>query len=99
MRGWLQDILRDFERRSGRILCIGLATTAQLHGSATVGIYGDVLAVSFYHRGEPLGVDIVVDQCGVQRVVERRDMAKCDPGQLDLCPRSTSCWSQVDWKA
>ena len=98
VRRWLQDILRDRERRSGRVLCILAASIARLHGLETLGIYGGVLAVPFDHRGELLGVDIVVDQCGVQRVVERRDLAKRGLWRVGLCPRSTLCWYQVDWK-
>ena len=57
---------------------------AQLHGLATLGIYGCMIVVPFHRRGEPLGVDVVLDQCGVQRLVERRDMAERGPWRLGL---------------
>ena len=71
---------------------------AGLHGLATMGIYGCMVLVPFDRRGEPLGVNVVVDQCGVQRVVRRRDLAKCGSWRLDLCPSSTPSWCQVEWR-
>ena len=69
----------------------------RLDGSVATAINGCVVAVPFDHRGEALSVDIVVDRCGVQRVVERRNLVKRDPGRLDLYPCSTPSWSQVEW--
>ena len=46
-RGWLQDVLRDRELRSGRVLCVGVASTTKLHGLEAVSNCGGVLVVPF----------------------------------------------------
>ena len=46
-RGWLQDVLRDRERLSGRVLCVGVASMARLHGLEAVNNCGGVLVVPF----------------------------------------------------
>jgi len=93
---WLQDVLRDRERRSGRDLCIWAASMARLHGSVTVGIYGCVLAVPFGRRGGPLDGVLELDQSGVQRVVERRILPKRGLWRPHIYPGYTPCWTQVD---
>ena len=46
-RGWLQDVLGDRERRSGRALRVSVASMVQLHGLEAVSNCGGVLVVPF----------------------------------------------------
>ena len=89
MRIWLQVVVRDRERRPGRALCIGVASIARLHGSVTFGAFGSMVAMPFGIYDEPLGGDFELDQCGAQRVLERRGLANPGLWRLDLYPYYT----------
>ena len=69
----------------------------RLHGPATVGIDGGVLAVLFHHRGVLMDDDFEVNESGAQREIERRDHATRGSWQLPRYPGYPLCWSQVDW--
>ena len=72
-------MVRDRERRAGRLLCISVDTMNRLHGSVTIGAFGSMVAVPFGLYDEPLRGDFDLYQCGVQRVLERRDLANPGP--------------------
>ena len=89
VRIWLQDVVRDRERRPGRALCIGVASMDRLHGSVTFGAFGSMVAMLFGIYDEPLRGDFELDQCGVQRVLERRGLANPGLWRLDPYPYYT----------
>ena len=98
-RGWLQDVVRGREHRSGRVLCTWVASMARLVGLVPLGSIACVLLLPFYHRRGPLSVDFGLDKAGVQRVVERQCAASSGLGELGLYVSCTACWSQVEWRA
>ena len=85
VREWPQDVVQSRERRSARLLRVGVAGLARLVGSVAMASIGSMDFQWFDRRVGPLGGHLGHDKVDAQRVLQRRDLTKPGLWQPHLC--------------